>query len=272
MKLTRLCYKLNDRLWFPNPDPNHSLLLDPTEEEEDLLLEGKLEIPSYEELLKTLTPIDDMIAVEGDLRVERLLLAYRYGIFPWFSFRSGPIQWCAPIKRFVIFPDEIHVSHSMRTLMNKHVYRVTFNTAFDQVIKACSTVDGRINEEGAWLGDDIIEAYTKLHELGHARSVEVWRDKKLVGGLYGVAVGKGFVGESMFSHEPNTSKLALIALARQMQEQGGSLIDCQIRTPHLESLGGRYIEYKEYIDTLHGDKSVYEACKESPYLGPERPQ
>ena len=206
-----------------------------------------------------------MVAIGGDLSVERLLLAYDHGYFPWFAFRYKEVQWFCPRQRFVIFPNEIHVSHSMRTLMNKHLYRITFNTAFDQVIRACSTVDNRIDELGAWLGDDIIDAYSKLHDLGYARSVEVWRDNELVGGLYGVNSGTGFVGESMFSREPNTSKLALIALARQMQEQGGSLIDCQIQSPHLESMGGRFISYKEYIITLKGADAYY-TWQERPLL------
>lgn len=206
-----------------------------------------------------------LVAVGGDLSIERLLFAYDHGYFPWYAFRYKDIQWYCPSERFVIFPDEVHVSHSMRTLINKHWYRVTFNTAFDQVIRGCSTVDGRINEAGAWLGDEIIEAYTKLHELGRARSVEVWRGDELVGGLYGVTSGSGFVGESMFSREPNTSKLALIALARRMQEHGGSLIDCQIRTTHLESLGARYITYKEYITALHGPEA-YHSWQEKPIL------
>ena len=208
---------------------------------------------------------DGMVAIGGDLSIERLLLAYDHGFFPWFAFKLKEIQWFCPRQRFVIFPNEIHVSHSMRTLMNKHLYRITFNTAFDQVIRACSTVDNRIDELGAWLGDDIIDAYSKLHDLGYARSVEVWRGNELVGGLYGVNSGTGFVGESMFSREPNTSKLALIALARQMQEQGGSLIDCQIQSPHLESMGGRFISYKEYIITLKGADAYY-TWQEMPLL------
>ena len=151
----------------------------------------------------------------------------------------------------------------MRTLMNKHQYRVTFNTAFDQVIRGCGTVDGRINDYGAWLGDNIVEAYTCLHELGRARSVEVWRGDTLAGGLYGVTCGSGFVGESMFSLEPSASKLALIALARHMQEHGGTLIDCQEPTPHLKSMGGRFIGYKEYITLMRGPEA-YHSPDDSP--------
>ena len=249
---------------FPNPE--RSFFINLTIDEEILFEENKLEIPSEEELYKNLTPDDEMIAQGGDLSVERLLLAYDYGIFPWFPFRSRQIYWCAPVRRFVIFPAEIHVSHAMRTLMNNNIYRVTFNTAFDQVIKNCSTVEGRVDEEQAWLGDEMIESYTKLHDLGRAQSVEVWRDDELVGGLYGVTSGSGFIGESMFSLEPNTSKLALISLAKKMQQEGGTLIDCQYYTPHLESMGGRYISYKEYVTILWGAEA-YKTEAECPYVG-----
>ena len=196
---------------------------------------------------------DGLLAVGGDLSVDRLLLAYSYGIFPWFSFRDWPCPaWYCPQQRFVIFPDEIHVSHSMRTLMNKKEYRVTFNRDFDGVIEGCSSVDGRYYANGAWLGEDIKEAYCKLNRLGYATSVEVW-DKKdeLVGGLYGVIMGECYIGESMFSRKPNTSKLALIHLARFMRKIGGKMIDCQLETPHLKSMGGRLIPYAEYLEILN---------------------
>lgn len=217
--------------------------------------------------LPVLDDAEGLVAVGGDLSIERLLLAYDHGYFPWYAFRYNVIQWFCPRERFVIIPSEVHVSHSMRTLLNKHLYRVTFNTQFSQVIRGCSTVDGRISEDGAWLGEEIIAAYTKLHEMGRAQSVEVWRGDELVGGLYGMTCGTGFVGESMFSREANTSKLALIALARRMHERGGSLIDCQIRTPHLESLGARFITYKEYITALRGPKA-YHTWQEIPILMP----
>lgn len=217
--------------------------------------------------LPVLDDAEGLVAVGGDLSIERLLLAYDHGFFPWYAFRYNVIQWFCPRERFVIIPSEVHVSHSMRTLLNKHLYRVTFNTQFSQVIRGCSTVDGRISEDGAWLGEEIIAAYTKLHEMGRAQSVEVWRGDELVGGLYGMTCGTGFVGESMFSREANTSKLALIALARRMHERGGSLIDCQIRTPHLESLGARFITYKEYITALRGPKA-YHRWQEMPILMP----
>lgn len=196
---------------------------------------------------------DGLLAVGGDLSVDRLLLAYSYGIFPWFSFRDWPYPaWHCPMKRFVIFPDEIHISHSMRTLMNKHEYRVTFNNDFEGVIHGCSEVDGRYYCNGAWLGEDMIKAYTDLYLLGYAKSVEVWNSEdELVGGLYGVAVGSSFIGESMFSKEPSASKLALIHLAQFMQRFGGKMIDCQLETPHLRSMGGHFIPYEEYLEILN---------------------
>lgn len=196
---------------------------------------------------------DGLLAVGGDLSKERLLLAYSYGIFPWFSFRDWPYPaWHCPMQRFVIFPNEIHVSHSMRTLMNKSIYRVTYNEDFEGVIKGCSEVNGRYNSAGAWLGEDIINAYTDMYLEGYARSVEVWNlEGELVGGLYGMVMDDCFIGESMFSREPSASKLALIYLAKFMQRIGGKMIDCQLETPHLKSMGGRFIPYEEYMEILN---------------------
>ena len=196
---------------------------------------------------------DGLLAVGGDLSEERLLLAYSYGIFPWFSFRdwSEPAWYC-PMQRFVIFPDEIHISHSMRSLMNKHEYMVTFNRDFDGVIEGCSQVDGRYDANGAWLGEDMMRAYRHLNRQGYAVSVETWNSSgDLAGGLYGVAMGRCFIGESMFSREPSASKLALIELAKLMQRIGGKMIDCQLETPHLKSMGGRFIPYEEYLELLN---------------------
>ena len=196
---------------------------------------------------------DGLLAIGGDLSVDRLLLAYSYGIFPWFSFRDWPEPaWYCPLQRFVIFPEEVHISHSMHTLMNKREFRITFNRDFDGVIECCSRAQDRYHQEGAWLGEDIIAAYRRLNRQGDASSVEVWdREDKLVGGLYGVLVGSCFIGESMFSLVPNTSKLALIHLAQFMQRIGGKLIDCQLETPHLKSMGGRFIPYEEYLAILN---------------------
>lgn len=195
---------------------------------------------------------DGLFAIGGDLSVDRLLLAYSYGIFPWFSFRnSDKPYWYCPMERFVIFPEEIHISHSMRTLINKELYRISINEDFDGVIRNCSEL--RIYKEGAWLGKDMIEAYTRLHEQGFAASVEVWDDDRLVGGLYGVCIGNAFFGESMFSLVPSASKLALIHLAQVFAANGGRLIDCQFETPHLKTMGGRFIPYDEYLKIIQSD-------------------
>ena len=192
------------------------------------------------------------MAVGGDLSVDRLLLAYSNGFFPWFSFRNQdePLWYC-PLQRFVIFHKEIHVSHSMKQLIKQRRYCLSLNRDFEGVIQGCATAQNRNTEEGAWLGPDIIKAYTELHRQGFAASVEVWEvhasGDRLVGGLYGVNLGKCFFGESMFSLVPSASKLALIHLARMFDRFGGLMIDCQLETPHLRSMGGRYIPYDEYI-------------------------
>ena len=193
---------------------------------------------------------DGLLAIGGDLSVDRLLLAYSNGIFPWYSFREcEEPQWYCPMQRFVIFPKEIHISHSMHTLINQERYRLTINNDFDGVISHCSQL--HFNEQGAWLGSEMVEAYKELHRQHFAASVEVWDDERLVGGLYGVNIGKAFFGESMFSLVPSASKLALIFLAQVLQENGGTLIDCQFETPHLRSMGGRFISYDEYIQLLN---------------------
>jgi leucyl/phenylalanyl-tRNA--protein transferase len=191
---------------------------------------------------------DGLVAVGGDLSVDRLLLAYSNGFFPWFSYRDQkePLWFC-PLQRFVIFPDEIHVSHSMRQLIHKDLYRITVNKDFAGVLQGCATAQNRSTEEGAWLGPDIVKAYTELHRQCFAASIEVWEKDRLVGGLYGVTLGSSFFGESMFSLVPSASKLALIFLARQFAKLGGTLIDCQLETPHLRSMGARFIPYEEYI-------------------------
>jgi len=211
-------YQLNKELWFPDPH---------------------------------LGDEDGLVAIGGDLSIDRLLLAYSNGFFPWYSFHSEkePLWFC-PLRRFVIFPSEVHVSHSMRQLIRQERYQVTINRDFNGVIRGCATVQERNQEAGAWLGPNIINAYTELHKQGFAASVEVWEADKLVGGLYGVNLGASFFGESMFSLVPNASKLALIHLARFMDAKGGRLIDCQFETPHLKSMGGRYISYEAYMDII----------------------
>lgn len=189
-----------------------------------------------------------LYAVGGDLSPERLIKAYPRGIFPWYAFRDDQIQWWAPHRRFVIFADEIHISHSMRNLMNKKTLTCSINEDFEGVINGCGMVDGRMMEENAWLGPELTETWIELNRRGYAKSVEVWdEDEYLVGGLYGFVSGGCFIGDSMFSLVPSASKLALIHLARHMKAQGGIFIDCQLRTEHLESMGARYIPYDEYL-------------------------
>lgn len=207
-------FQLDDKLWFPDPHLGED---------------------------------DGLVAVGGDLSIDRLLLAYSNGFFPWYSFRDENRLWFCPLQRFVIFPKEIHISHSMQQLIHQNRYQLTINKDFDGVISGCSTAQNRDEEEGAWLGPDIIKAYTELHRQGFAASVEVWDRQRLVGGLYGVNLGRAFFGESMFSLVPNASKLALIHLARTLDARGGTIIDCQFETPHLRSMGGRHISYEEYI-------------------------
>jgi len=189
-----------------------------------------------------------LYAVGGDLSPDRLIKAYPRGIFPWYAFRDDQIQWWAPHRRFVIFADEIHISHSMRNLMNKKTLTCSINEDFEGVINGCGMVDGRMMEENAWLGPELTETWIELNKRGYAKSVEVWdEDEYLVGGLYGFVSGGCFIGDSMFSLVPSASKLALIHLARHMKAQGGIFIDCQLRTEHLESMGARYIPYDEYL-------------------------
>lgn len=198
---------------------------------------------------------DGLLAIGGDLSVDRLLLAYSHGIFPWYSYYFEDPRWYCPLNRFVIFPKEIHISHSMRTLMNKKRYRLSVGEDFDGVLHGCQTVNMRDKIPGAWLGPNIIKAYTRLHILGFATSVEVWDGDNLVGGLYGVLINNCFIGESMFSLVPSASKLALIYLAKLYEPLENSFIDCQFETPHLKSMGGRYISYEEYMDILNKMKN-----------------
>jgi leucyl/phenylalanyl-tRNA--protein transferase len=188
---------------------------------------------------------DGLLAVGGDLSVERLLLAYKNGIFPWYS-DDTPILWYSPHERFVLFPGELKISKSMRQVMRSGRFKITYNQCFGKVIDACSTVK-REGQDGTWITDDMKAAYGRLHLEGHAHSVEVWEGDALVGGLYGVEVGSVFCGESMFSNVSNASKVALVSLC---QSEKYTLIDCQVHTAHLESMGARLIGRKEYISVL----------------------
>lgn len=190
-----------------------------------------------------------ILAVGGDLSPERLLLAYRSGIFPWFD-SDEPILWWSPPQRMVLFPDELVISKSMRSILRKEVFTVTFNRDFRAVISNCSQII-RNGQQGTWISEEMIEAYVKLHELGHAKSVEVWQNNELVGGLYGIDLGTVFCGESMFSKVSNASKVAFTTLVEKLKIRKYKLIDCQVHNDHLESLGGREIDRAQFMEILN---------------------
>jgi len=184
-----------------------------------------------------------LLAVGGDLSPERLLAAYREGIFPWYS-EGEPLLWWSPDPRFVLFPEELRISRSMRQFLKKGFLRITFDHAFRKVIAACRKP--RPGQDDTWITKEMEVAYVTLHDLGYAHSVEVWQEETLVGGLYGVSLGHAFFGESMFSTRANASKAALITLVSRLQERHFDLIDCQVETPHLESLGAHLIPRREF--------------------------
>ena len=190
---------------------------------------------------------DGLLAIGGDLNVDRLLLAYRNGIFPWYEGKH--ILWWCPDPRFVLFPQEIKVSKTMKQLLKKNQFQFSINKAFDQVISNCKTIS-RKGQEGTWITDEVKKAYTLLHKKGIAHSAEVWKDGQLAGGLYGIKSGKVFFGESMFSKESNASKYAFIKYTEHLQNEGVELIDCQVYTEHLESLGARMIPRNEFMNYL----------------------
>jgi len=210
-------YQLDNTLWFPNV----------AEAEEDGLL-----------------------AVGGDLSSERIAVAYRNGIFPWYD-EESPILWWAPDPRFVLFPQDLKISKSMRQVINNGKFTFRMNTAFGEVIRNCGTVK-RGENEGTWINDDIIAGFSALHATGMAISAETWQDGKLVGGLYGIRMGRVFYGESMFSLVSNASKFAFIRLVQHLQiEYKLAIIDCQIYSNHLESLGARMIPRRYFMELLH---------------------
>ena len=192
-----------------------------------------------------------ILAVGGDLSPERLMLAYKSGIFPWFD-SDEPILWWSPQQRMVLFPDELVISKSMRSILRKEVFTVTFNKDFRAVISNCSQIS-RNGQQGTWISEEMIEAYVKLHELGYAKSVEVWQNNELVGGLYGIDLGTVFCGESMFSKVSNASKVAFITLVEKLKIRKYKLIDCQVHNDHLESLGAREIPRAEFINILNSE-------------------
>ena len=191
---------------------------------------------------------DGLLAVGGDLSTERLLLAYRSGIFPWYE--SEHILWWSPDPRFVLFPGELKVSNSMHQLIKKNTFEFTTNKDFTGVINNCKTISRR-GQESTWITDAVKNAFISLHNLGYAHSAETWMNGELVGGLYGIRMGKVFFGESMFSKVSNASKFAFIKYVNHLQEEGIALIDCQVYTAHLESLGAKMIDRKDFIEKLH---------------------
>jgi len=191
------------------------------------------------------TEPNGLLAIGGDLSVTRLLNAYRSGIFPWFS-AGEPFLWWSPDPRLLLFPGKIHISRSLRKTLRRGSYRTTFDEAFSDVITNCATTP-RQEQPGTWIINEMIDAYIELHHHGYAHSVEVWHENKLVGGLYGVAIGSAFYGESMFSLMSNASKIALVALARKLQHDGFHFIDCQMETPHLLSLGAETLSREKFL-------------------------
>ncbi len=188
---------------------------------------------------------DGLLAIDGDLSPERLILAYQNGIFPWFN-DDSPILWYSPKERFVLFPSEIKISKSMKQLINSNKFKITHNKAFKEVILACAEAK-RINQDGTWITKEMQKAYIKLNKLGYAHSIEVWENQDLIGGLYGVLINKVFCGESMFSKKNNTSKLALVWLCENADIE---LIDCQIQSDHLEKMGAKIIDRELFLDYL----------------------
>jgi leucyl/phenylalanyl-tRNA--protein transferase len=191
---------------------------------------------------------DGLLAVGGDLSVPRLLLAYQHGIFPWYS-PGEPILWWSPDPRLVLFPAEFHLAKRLARTIRQQIFSITFDTAFAQVIKACGQTR-RKEGQGTWLDEEMIRAYCELHDQGHAHSVECWQNGELVGGLYGVALGAVFFGESMFSLVPDSSKVALAGLVERLQGWDFALIDCQVGTGHLQRLGAREISGAEFSTRL----------------------
>jgi leucyl/phenylalanyl-tRNA---protein transferase len=188
---------------------------------------------------------DGLLAIGGDLSVDRLLLAYSMGIFPWYSDKN-PILWWSPDPRLILFPPELKVSRSLRQTMKKGIYRVTTNMAFEAVIRSCATIT-RKGEKGTWITDAMIKAYIRLHKAGYAHSVEAWDGVELAGGFYGVMMGKAFFGESMFAKKSDASKVAFASYAADLAAKGCELIDCQVSTEHLKRFGAREISRAKFM-------------------------
>ena len=192
---------------------------------------------------------EGLLAMGGDLSPTRLVNAYRHGIFPWYS-EEQPILWWSPVPRCVIYPEDVHISRRLRRRYNQGQFSLTADVAFAEVIEACAAP--RRDHDGTWITDEMLMAYIRLHELGIAHSVEVWDEDKLAGGIYGLALGRMFFGESMFSRQEDASKIALVALCRQLHQWGYTLLDCQVSNPHLLSMGAKEITRNEFHKFLIG--------------------
>lgn len=208
-------------------------------------IDGDCDFPP---LKNALTEPNGLVAIGGDLSPQRLLSAYRQGIFPWFS-DGEPILWWSPDPRMVLYPDELKISSSLKKTLKKQLFELRFNTAFREVITACSSTP-RGEQNGTWITKDIIDAYCALHEAGFAISAETWLNGQLVGGCYGVKIGHMFYGESMFHHVTDASKVAFVSLVEYLKTQGVGMIDCQMKTGHLASFGAREISRDEFINQL----------------------
>ena len=206
--------------------------------------------PQFPDPNTALDKPDGLLAAGGNLQSDTLLSAYYQGIFPWYT-EGDPILWWSPSVRCVIEPNELHISKSLNKLLKKQHFKVTFNHCFESVISACSRAD---SEQETWINHEMIDAYSELHQLGHAHSVEVWHHTKLVGGAYGLSVGSIFCGESMFSHEPNTSKIALVYLCNRLINMGFKLLDCQLITDHLISMGAKSLPRNKFLALLHNHR------------------
>src|SRR5579859_2495223 len=205
---------------------------------------------AFPDVTLALSDPDGLLAVGGDLSPQRLLYAYRHGIFPWYH-ADQPILWWSPDPRAVLFPEDVHVSRSLRRRIAAGGYRVTFDAAFSEVMAGCAGPRAQQPESGTWISPAMQAAYAELHRLGYAHSVEIWMEGELVGGLYGIALGKVFFGESMFSRRTDASKLALVHLAERLEVWGYALIDCQVHSSHLESLGSVLIPRTDFLHLLH---------------------
>lgn len=208
------------------------------------LLQNNIPFPSVDLALRE---PNGLLAAGGDLKPDRLLDAYRHGIFPWFN-AGDPILWWSPDPRMVLLPDEFKISHSLRKTLRRGEYQIRTDSAFEQVMRACALP--RAGQEGTWIQEDIIEGYVRLHQMGLAHSIETWINGELVGGLYGVSIGRMFYGESMFSHKTDASKIALAHLVLQLKRWNFVMIDCQMNTPHLASMGAREIPRRQFLARL----------------------